>query len=60
MLDRNGNALTLTRATGGGLADNLTKITTPNGRYLTFTYDTSNRITQVTDILGRTITYTYL
>jgi RHS repeat-associated protein len=59
MLDRNGNTLTLTRASGGGLAGNLTKITTPNGRYLTFTYDTSNRITQVTDILGRTIVYTY-
>lgn len=59
MLDRNGNTLTLTRAKAGGLAGNLTKITTPNGRYLTFTYDTSNRITQVTDILGRTITYTY-
>ncbi len=59
MLDRNGNQLTLTRAAGGGLAGNLTKITTPNGRYLTFAYDTSNRITQVTDILGRTVTYTY-
>ena len=59
MLDRNGNTLMLTRATGGGLAGNLTKITTPNGRYLTFTYDASNRITQVTDILGRTIGYTY-
>ena len=59
MLDRNGNSLTLTRAAGGGLAGKLTKITTPNGRYLTFTYDANNRITQVTDILGRTITYTY-
>lgn len=59
MLDRNGNTITLTRAAGGGLAGNLTKITSPNGRYLTFTYDGSNRITQVTDILGRTITYTY-
>ena len=59
MLDRNGNTLTLTRAAAGGLAGNLSKITTPNGRYLTFTYDTSNRITQVADILGRTITYTY-
>ncbi len=59
MVDRNGNQLTLTRAAAGGLAGNLSQITTPNGRYLTFTYDTSNRITQVTDILGRTITYTY-
>jgi RHS repeat-associated protein len=59
MLDRNGNTLTLTRAADGGVAGNLIKITTPNGRYLSFTYDSSNRITQVTDILGRTITYTY-
>lgn len=59
MLDRNGNTTTLTRAAGGGLAGNLSKVTSPNGRYLTFTYDTSNRITQVTDILGRTIGYTY-
>ncbi len=59
MLDRNGNTTTLTRAAGGGLAGTLTKITSPNGRYLTFTYDAANRITQVTDILGRTITYTY-
>jgi RHS repeat-associated protein len=59
MFDRNGNSTTLTRAAGGGLAGNLSRITSPNGRYLTFTYDASNRITQVTDILGRTITYTY-
>ncbi|TKB75485.1 MAG: hypothetical protein E8D46_01305 [Nitrospira sp.] len=59
MFDRNGNMTTLTRAAGGGLAGNLTRITSPNGRYLAFTYDVSNRITQVTDILGRTITYTY-
>ncbi|MCC6141994.1 MAG: hypothetical protein IT389_15420 [Nitrospira sp.] len=59
MIDRNGNTTTLTRAAGSGLAGNLTKITTPNGRFLTFTYDAANRITQVTDILGRTITYTY-
>jgi RHS repeat-associated protein len=59
MLDRNGNSTTLTRAASGGLAGNLSKITSPNGRYLAFTYDASNRITQVTNILGRTITYTY-
>ena len=59
MLDHNGNVMTLTRAAAGGLAGNLTKITSPNGRYLTFGYDPSNRINQVTDILGRTILYTY-
>lgn len=59
MLDRNGNATTLTRALDGGLTGNLTKITSPSGRYLTLTYDAANRITQVTDILGRQIGYTY-
>jgi|CXWL01.1.fsa_nt_gi RHS repeat-associated protein len=59
MLDRNGNATTLTRALDGGLTGNLTKITSPSGRYLTLAYDASNRVTQVTDILGRQIVYTY-
>lgn len=59
MLDRNGNATSLTRALDGGLTGNLTKITSPSGRYLTLTYDAANRITQVTDILGRQIGYTY-
>jgi RHS repeat-associated protein len=59
MLDRNGNATTLTRALDGGLTGNLTKITSPSGRYLTLTYDAANRITQATDILGRQIVYTY-
>ncbi len=59
MLDRNGNTTTLTRALDGGLTGNLTKITSPNGRYLALTYDAANRVTQVTDILGRPVSYTY-
>ena len=53
--DRNGNVLTLNRD-----ADrNLTKIITPNNRWIEFTYDTSNRITQATDQIGRAVVYTY-
>jgi YD repeat-containing protein len=55
--DRFGNTVTITR-TGGSLG-NIAKITSPNGRYIEFTYDTSNRITQATDNAGRTVTYTY-
>ncbi len=53
--DRNGNALTLTRDGNS----NLTKITSPNERYLQFTLDASGRITQATDNLGRTVQYVY-
>ena len=55
MSDRYGNRYTLTRDAN----HNLTKITTPNGRYIEFTYDASNRITQAKDNIGRTVGYTY-
>src|ERR1051325_6707727 len=54
MRDRNGNQLTLQRSDG-----NLLKITSPNGRWIEFTYDTSNRITQARDNIARTVNYTY-
>ena len=53
--DRNGNALTLARDGNS----NLTGITTPNGRYIQFTYDSSNRIIQAQDNSGRAVNYTY-
>lgn len=55
MSDRYGNRYTLTRDSNS----NLTKITTPNGRYVEFTYDASNRVTQAKDNIGRTVGYTY-
>jgi RHS repeat-associated protein len=55
--DRYGNQLTLTRT--NGQSGNITRITSPNGRWLQFTYDASNRITQAQDLAGRTVTYTY-
>ncbi len=54
MQDRHGNALTFTRWNG-----NLTQITSPNGRWIQFTYDGANRITQAQDSSGRTTSYTY-
>ena len=55
MSDRYGNSYTLTRDSNR----NLTKIATPNGRYVEFTYDASNRITQAKDNIGRIVGYTY-
>jgi len=56
--DRNGNVLTITVTdpTAGGT---ITQITSPNGRYVQFTRDGSNRISLATDNIGRTVTYTY-
>ncbi len=55
--DRYGNQISITRANGS--TGNITQITSPNGRWVQFTYDISDRITQATDNSGRTVTYTY-
>ncbi|HEU4391747.1 MAG TPA: DUF6531 domain-containing protein, partial [Blastocatellia bacterium] len=55
--DRNGNQLTLTRT--NGQLGNITRVTSPNGRWIEFTYDGSNRVTQARDNIGRTVGYTY-
>jgi RHS repeat-associated protein len=55
--DRFGNVITITRLVNK--FGNIAKITAPHGRYIEFTYDTSDRITQTKDNLGRTVTYTY-
>jgi RHS repeat-associated protein len=52
--DKNGNVTTLSYT---GI--NLASVTAPDGRSLTFSYDGSNRITQVTDPLTRTLGFTY-
>lgn len=56
ILDRNGNQITLTRASGNG---DLTQITSPNGRWIKMIYDTSGRMTKATDNSGRFVSYTY-
>ncbi|MFL6138150.1 MAG: RHS repeat-associated core domain-containing protein, partial [Frankiaceae bacterium] len=55
--DRYGNQVTLTRSSGQG--GNITQVTSPNGRWIKLTYDSSNRITQATDNIGRTAKYLY-
>ncbi len=55
--DRFGNTITLVRPTGQG--GPIARIVSPNGRWIALTYDTAQRITQATDNIGRTVTYTY-
>jgi RHS repeat-associated protein len=60
--DRHGNKITIYRAgmnTFGSPNGNITKILSPNGRWLQFTYDAANRITQALDNAGRTVSYAY-
>lgn len=52
--DRNGNAVDLTFEAGL-----LKKVTSPSGRYITLTHDTSNRIATAKDHTGRTWSYAY-
>jgi RHS repeat-associated protein len=54
IIDRNGNRVSIT------LEGNLiTQVTSPNGRYLQFFYDSYNRITQAIDNIGRSAFYAY-
>jgi RHS repeat-associated protein len=53
--DRYNNTLSISRDSNG----NITQITTPNGRWVKFTYDSSYRITQAQDNINRTVGYAY-
>jgi RHS repeat-associated protein len=55
--DRLGNTIKITR--DNGQRGNITQVTSPNGRWLAFSYDGSGRITQARDNIGRTVAYTY-
>jgi RHS repeat-associated protein len=55
--DRFGNRTTFERPTSG--PPNIKTIRSPNGRWIAFTYDTDNRITQAKDNGGRTVGYQY-
>jgi len=52
--DTNGNTINLTYT-----GNNLTQVTDPSGRELTFTYDAAGRIISITDPTGRILSYTY-
>src|SRR5688572_18817998 len=55
--DRFGNTLTVQHVSGQ--TGNLTRIVSPNNRWVAFTYDTAGRITQALDNIGRTVGYQY-
>lgn len=54
MRDRYGNEILFTRSGG-----QILRMTSPNGRYVDFTYDGVGRITQIKDFAARTWTYSY-
>jgi RHS repeat-associated protein len=53
--DRLGNTTKIERANGGLIS----RVKSSSGRTLTYARDTSNRISAITDDLGRSVTYTY-
>ncbi|MFC7529313.1 RHS repeat-associated core domain-containing protein [Actinoplanes sp. GCM10030250] len=64
--DRHGNTVTITRAPSPPWTDGITRargpitqVTSPNGKWIKFSYDADNRITRAEDVLGRAVTYAY-
>ncbi|WP_323180193.1 RHS repeat-associated core domain-containing protein [Streptomyces sp. NBC_00893] len=55
--DRHGNALKLTRLSGN--KGEITRITTPGGRWISLAYDTKHRVHEARDNTGRTTIYDY-
>ena len=55
--DRNGNQIKIAR--NGDANCTIAQITSPSGRYIQFTYDTSYRVKTATDNIGRQVQYTY-
>ncbi|MFJ6943304.1 RHS repeat-associated core domain-containing protein [Streptomyces wuyuanensis] len=55
--DRHGNITKITRRNGS--KGDITQITTPGGRWVSFTYDSEHRVTGARDNTGRTTSYTY-
>jgi RHS repeat-associated protein len=60
--DRYGNTTTITwssvNASGAGTG-RIARINSPNGRWIEFDYDASDRITLARDNIGRSVSYTY-
>ncbi|MFB7215581.1 polymorphic toxin-type HINT domain-containing protein [Streptomyces sp. NPDC056255] len=55
--DRHGNAVKLTRLSGN--KGEITRITTPGGRWISLAYDTKHRVHEARDNTGRTTIYDY-
>ncbi len=53
--DRHGNTVSIIRTS----QKQISKVISPNGRWIEFTYDSSDRVTQAKDNIGRTVNYTY-
>ena len=56
--DRYGNQITITR-TSGDQSGNIVQVSSQNGRWIQFTYNSSNLVNQIKDSLGRTASYFY-
>ena len=56
--DPNGNALTFT-VTSPTVGGTITRVTSPSGRYVQFSYDGAGRIIQAADNIARTVSYVY-
>jgi RHS repeat-associated protein len=56
--DPNGNALTF-NVTSTSVGGTITRVTSPSGRYIQFTYDAAGRITLAADNIGRSASYSY-
>jgi RHS repeat-associated protein len=61
--DRHGNKVTVAHLTSSPVpvanATPVTRVTSPNGRYIQFFYDSLNRVSSTMDSGGRTTSYTY-
>ncbi|MFG1886013.1 RHS repeat-associated core domain-containing protein [Micromonospora sp. NPDC049102] len=64
--DRYGNIVTVSRAPAPADGDGfvrargpITQVTSPNGKWIKFSYDSANRITRAEDTIGRAVAYTY-
>jgi RHS repeat-associated protein len=55
--DRYGNTIRVTWS--NGVTGLVTRVTSPHLRWIEFTYDDGNRISQAKDNIGRTVSYTY-
>ena len=55
--DRYGNQVKITRNTDANCT--IAQITSPSGRYIQFTYDSSYRVKKATDNIGRQVVYNY-
>ena len=56
--DRYGNQVTLTRRLDS-TSGNILQVSSPNGRFINFTYNANNLITRISDSSGRIVSYAY-